>query len=338
MGETTIKDVARRAGVSVATVSRVINNSNNVRSETVSRVHEAIEAVRYIPNIAARNLKTDSSNLVAFLISNIANNHFTTMAKVIDANLRKAGYSLMVCSTEDDPSLELQYLKRVQSQNVAGVILNTTGKNDGYVCELSKTIPIALVDRSVGSPDFVGDFVGSNGRGGVYMLTEHLIKQGHRKIAILTSDLSTSTGRERLAGFTEAMQKIGVTVDDHYPYSYNSGHFNEEGGIAGCKFLMSLPDPPTAIVVANNDMAIGAYRYLHNSGYSVPEDVSVVSFGNIRYSDLFRIQPTFVTLNPAFIAEKASGMLLSRIENPGIGYREVIFEPLLKINSSTREV
>lgn len=338
MGEATIKDVARRAGCSVATVSRVINNSNNVRSETVLRVQEAIEAVNYIPNFAARNLKTDSRNIVAFLISNIANTHFTKMAKVIDANLRKEGYSLMVCSTEDDPELELQYLKRAQSQNVAGVILNTTGKNDEYVSELSRTMPIALVDRSIGGADFVGDFVGSNGSGGVYMLTEHLINLGHRKIAILTSDLSTSTGRERLAGFVDAMQKIGITVDDHYLYYYNSGHFNEEGGMAGCNYLMNLPDPPTAIVVANNDMAIGTYRYLHNSGYSVPEDVSVVSFGNISYSDLFRIEPTFVTLNPSFIAEKASKMLLSRIKQPALGHREVIFEPLLMVNASTRKI
>lgn len=338
MGEATIKDVARQAGVSVATVSRVINNSDNVRSETVQRVFKAIEAVNYVPNISARNLKTDSSSIIAFLISNISNTHFTKMAKVIDGNLRKAGYNLMVCSTDDDPELELQYLKRIQSLNVRGAILNTTGKNDEYICELSKKMPITLVDRSIDSPEFVGDFVGSNGRGGVFALTEHLLSQGHRKVAFLSSDLSTSTGRERLAGFTEAMANVGTSIDSQYEYLFNSGHFNEEGGVSGCKYLMSLPNPPSAIVVANNAMAIGAYRYLNSNGYSVPDDVSVVSFGNISNSDLFHIQPTFVTLNPVFIAEKASAMLLSRIKKPEIGYREVIFEPQMKLNASTKEI
>lgn len=338
MSVATIKDVARHAGVSTATVSRVINNSGFVRPDTVQKVLSAIEEIQYVPNITARNLKNDSSSIIAFLISNISNTHFTIMAKTIDSILRNAGYSLMVSSTDDDPKTEIEQLKRMQSLNVQGIILNTTGRNDKLVAELSEKIPMVLVDRSVSSLEFRGDFVGSNGYSGVYDITEHLIDRGHRRIAIISSDLSTSTGRERLAGFSAAMKKIGVTVDDHYIYNFNSGHFNEEGGIRGCKYLMELEEPPTAIVVSNNDMAIGVYKYLARHNYRIPQDVSVASFGNINNSDLFKVQPTFATLNPMFIGEKAANLILSRISNPAVGAREVIFEPLMVIKDSTRSL
>lgn len=334
----TIKDVAKQAGVSVATVSRVINNSESVRPDTVQRVRDAIEKVNYVPNNVARNLKTDTSNIIGLLVSNLGNPHFTKMAQSIEATLRGKGFSLMVCSTDDDPEKEISYLQKMLSMNVDGIILNTTGKSNQRICELSHRIPIALVDRSISCPDFSGDFVGSNGFAGVQALTKHLIDKGHRDIAIITSNLSTSTGRERLAGFCDAMKSVGITVDDNYIYRYSAGNFNEDSGIAACKHFMSLEHRPTAIVVANNEMAIGVYKYLHEKGFSVPEDVSIVSFGNISNSELFKVQPTFATLNPSFIGEKAASLILSRISNPSLGNREVIFEPLVILNESTAAI
>lgn len=332
----TIKDVARQAGVSTATVSRVINNSKSVSPETAKKVQDVISACNYVPNVVARNLKTESSGVVGLVVSNIANPHFTKMAKAIESALREKGKTLMVSSTDDDPNIERTYLQQLISMNADGILLNTTGKNDDWVSQLSKKISIVLVDRSVQSQDFSGDFVGSNGFAGVQALTRHLIERGHRDIAIITSNLAVSTGRERLAGFCSSMQEIGITVDEHYSYRYSSGNFTQESGIDACRSLMSLPKPPTAIVVANNEMAIGVYKYLLDKGYSVPDDVSVVSFGNIVNSELFKIQPTFATLNPTFIGEKAVTLLLSRMERPGCNSREVIFEPLIVSNGSTR--
>lgn len=334
----TIKDVAKQAGVSTATVSRVINNAEGVRPDTVQKVRDAINKVNYIPNNVARNLKTDTSNVIGLLVSNLGNPHFTKMAKAIEATLRDKGISLMVCSTDDDPKKELSYLQQMIGMNVDGIILNTTGENNDRICELSHNIPITLVDRSIPNDDFTGDFVGSNGFGGVRALTKHLIDRGHRDIAIITSNLATSTGRERLAGFCDAMLSIGVTVDDQYVYRYSAGNFDEDSGVAACKHFMSLDQRPTAIVVANNEMAIGVYKYLQEKGVRVPDDVSVVSFGNISNSELFKIQPTFATLNPTFIGEKAAKLIQSRISNPAAGSREVIFEPLLVLNESTAAI
>lgn len=341
MGETTtatIKDVARAAGVSVATVSRVINNLGVVRKSTEDRVRKAIEETNYIPNAAATGLKTNSSKMIGFLISNIMNPHFTIMAKVIERTLRQRGYSLIVSSTDDDPAKEIHMLQCLQGLNVDGIILNTTGCNDEFVADLSTRIPMVLVDRSIRCPELIGDFVGSNGFDGVRALTEHLISRGHTRIGIITSNLSTSTGRERLEGFSAAMRSIGVTVDEKYPLRYSGEHFNEDDGASGCNYLMNLPEPPTAIVVANNAMVIGAYKYLNLRRIAVPDDVSIVSFGNINNSDLFRVQPTFATLNPSFIGEKAADLLLSRMEQPARGNREVFFEPLLVQGESTRSI
>ncbi|NBJ92803.1 LacI family DNA-binding transcriptional regulator [Parablautia muri] len=334
--EATIKDVARQAGVSTATVSRVINNTGGVRSDTVKRVMDAVKYVNYVPNIMARNLKTESSTIIGFVISNISNTHFTKMANKIESILREQGLNLIVCNTADDPNLELDHLQRMIAMHADGIILNTTCKNNDWICELSHKIPMVLVDRNITDPVFLGDFVGSNGYGGVMDLTKHLIEKGHRDIAIITSDLSTSTGRERLNGFSAAMRTIGIVVDDYYIYRYDSQHFSEEDGVAGCQYLMGLEKRPTAIVVINNEMTIGVYKYLHNNDISVPDDISVVSYGNINNSDLFRVEPTFATLNPNFIGEKAANLLLSRIEAPGRGNREIIFEPLLVVNESTK--
>lgn len=338
MDKITIKDVAVRAGVSVATVSRVINNADSVRAKTAERVLAAIKEIDYIPNAAARSLKTATNPSIGFIVSNISNSHFTKMARTIENRLRESGHSLFIASTDDNPQSEHECLRQMVNTNVAGIILNTTGKNDALVCDLSKKTPFVLVDRTVSDSNFRGDFVGSNGFGGIRALTCHLFQHGHRKIAFITSDLSTSTGRERLGGFVNAMHSIGITVDEQYEYLYTAGCFNETGGWDGCHYLMNLPKRPTAIVVANNQMAIGVYKYLYHHHISVPEDVSVVSYGNISNSDLFRKEPTIVTLDPTFIGDRAAKLLLSRIQQPDTGNRESIFEPLLIINETTRAV
>jgi LacI family transcriptional regulator len=336
MVDTTIKDVAKRAGVSIATVSRVINRVPSVRPETIKRVHDAIADINYVPNATARNLKIDKTKMVGLLISNISNAHFTSMAKSVEKFLRTEGYSVIVCSTDDDPQMELTYLYRLLSLRIEGLILNTTGQNNDYIAEMSHILPIVLVDRSIQSMNFNGDFIGSNNYDGVQSLTRHLIDCGHRKIGIITSNLLVSTGRERLKGFVDTMESIDVEVDENYLYRYDSKFSNVEGGIDGCKYLMSLNERPTAIVAANNDTAIGVYKYLHANHISVPGDVSVVSYGNINNCELFRVEPTYTTLNPNFIGEKAANYLLSRVKNQNLGSREVIFEPLLIINESTR--
>lgn len=172
----------------------------------------------------------------------------------------------------------------------------------------------------------------------MFALTRHLIDSGHRRIRFIHPSLIVSTAKERLLGFRDAMRTIGIAVDDAYPYCYEGRHFTEEDGVDGCGYLMSLETPPTAIIAGNNDMAPGIYKYLYQHQIRVPEDISVVSYGNIENSELFRIQPTYATLNPYFLGEKAVAHLLSRIERRDPGKREVIFEAQLIVRDSTRAI
>lgn len=338
MNNITIKDVAKKASVSTATVSRVVNGFSNVKPETAKLVMDAIEELNFYPNNVAKNLKVNQTKAIGLIISNISNSHFAQMSKTIDRVLHAQNFGLVVCNTDDDPALEREYINRLIGLRVDGIILNTSGLNDGFVSGISKQIPVVLVDRNITDPDFEGDFVGSNGFAGVQSLTRHLIELGHRDIGIITSNLNTSTGRERLDGFKATMKEIGINIDEDYPYRFDAGNFNIDGGIEGCRYLMNLEKKPTAIVVANNDMAIGCYKYLRANNYRVPEDVSVVSYGNISNSDLFPKEPTCTTLNPSFLGEKAASLLLSRIVNKPKGNREVIFEPVLMVNATTKAI
>lgn len=335
MSKLTIQDVAREAGVSVATVSRAINGSGSVREETAQKIKRVIDQIGYVPNVSARNLKTDRSMMFAFVISSIANQHFTKMALTIEKIIRAYGYDFLIFSTEDNAEHERAFLHRLLGLNVDGLILNTTNRNDALVAELSQSIPTVLIDRQISAPNFKGDVVISNNISGMISMIQHLLTIGHRKIGIINSSLDVSTGRERFLGFQKAMQAAGIKVDDHYPYRFDSNIFNEEGGVEGCKNLMSLKDRPSAIVVCNNTMAIGAYKYLRSQGFSVPEDVSVISYGNIENCDLYAVAPSYVTLNPSFLGEKAAQFLLERIDSPDRNNREVVFEPLLVLNEST---
>ena len=334
----TIKDVAKYANVSTGTVSRVINNDPGVRPKTRDKVKEAIQQINYVPNATARNLKTAKSMIIGLLISDISNTHFTSIAVILETILREQGYSVIVCNTDDDAKQELDYLYRMMSLQVDGLVLNTTSHNNEYISEISHKVPIVLIERNISNPNFNGDIISSNNFSGTQALTRQLIDCGHRKIGIINGDLRLSTGVERLNGFIETMKEIGVTVDDNYPYCYNSEHFNMNGGIQGCQYLMNLPGRPTAIIVTNNSMATGVYKYLRINNYSVPDDVSVLSYGNIENSEIYYVEPGYATLNPYFIGEKAARYLLTRIQQPDTNNREVIFEPSLIVNQSVKSL
>lgn len=338
MAKATIKDVAKYANVSIGTVSHVINHEGSVKEATKQKVMDAISALGYIPNASARSLRSEKSNVIGLVVSDISNIHFTYMAKVIEDALQKEDFSLVICSTDDDPAQELRHLQRLREMRVDGIIINTTGGNDAYIVQLSHILPIVLIERKICNPRLRGDLVTSNNYDGVYTMTQLLIDSGHKRIGIINADLQVSTGKERFAGFQAAMSGVGISVDENYRYRYDCHIFRMESGMAGCKALMSLTPPPTAIVVTNNTLAIGVYKYLRQSNFSVPDDVSVLSYGNIANDDLFYVRPGYTTLNPAFIGEKAASCLLSRIKNSETQNREIIFEPLLIRNNSVKEI
>lgn len=338
MNEPTIKDVAKAAGVSTATVSRVINGTGTVRPGTTAKVKKAIQDMNYIQNSMATSLKLNKTKMIGFIVSNICNSHFTYMAKAIESILNTENYSLIVCNTDDNPELEKRHIQRLMEYHVDGLIINTTCMNDEYIEKISQTVPVVLVSRRINSNTFRGDFVGSNNFEGMKLLTRHLLDLGHKQIGLITSDLKFSTGKERLDGFKSAMSEANIVVDDSYIYRYDGCLFNELDGMDGCRYLLGLSPRPTAIVVANNAMAIGAFKFLRTARIQIPEQLSVVSYGNISNSELFWLTPTIVTLSSTYIGNEAAKNLISRIKNSHMGNREIVYEPTFKIGDTSRAI
>ena len=335
MGSATVKDVAMRAGVSTATVSRVISGSVNVSQELSERVKNAAKELDYYPNVIARSLKTDSTSTIAYIVSDISNAAFTAMAKAIEDIIEPKGYMLLMCSTDHKSEKERRYLRLAQEKKVEGIIINTTGKNNALVASMSQRIPMVLSNRRVDEEGFHGDFVDNDNYDGAFSLTKHLIELGHRRIGAINGDLSLSTGRERYAGHLEALRKYGLAGEGASAYMYE-GYFSAQDGYRGGEYLMSLSEPPTAIVVMNNEMLIGALRFFREAGIQIPQNLSVVSYGNIVYRDLFYVQPTYATLDPASIGKRLGELLVERIDKKNeLANREVRFVPHLVLGNST---
>lgn len=334
MAEITIADVARHAGVSIATVSRVLNDLPGVRPKTIEKVKKAALECHYISRQAARTTNYELNKVIGILVSDITNSHFSSLSKVVSSIMHEHGYRVIICSTNDDPQQELNLLQQMMDWHICGLILNTTNRINDFIIALSQNIPVVLIERNINDNEFRGDCISSNNQSGVATLTQHMLQHGHRKIGIINAKSPASSALERLSGFVQTMKNVGITVDSEYPYQYISERFNMEGGFIGGRYLMNLPDPPTGIIATNNSLALGLYKYLRINNIDVPQKVSILSYGNIANSELMYISPGFVTLDPYYIGEKAANCLLSRIAEPDLRNRSVIFEPSLSSHNS----
>lgn len=339
MNKVTIKDVAEFAGVSIATVSRVVNKNYIVSDAVEKKVVKAIKELNYYPNSIARSLKVNSTNMIGFLVSDISNTYFTTMAKALEDVVNKESYNLIVCSTENKKERELAYLELLKSKQVDALVLNTTGLNEDYVISMSNSFPVVTVNRRIinSSFSFKGDFVDSDNIQGTYILTKHLLSLGHRKIFVINGASHLSTGYERYEGFKKAMNEIGLKINGDYIYSYE-GDFTLESGFQGAASMMRLDDRPTALLVMNNMMAIGALKYLKLHGIDIPNELSIASYGNIENLELMSIQPSIISFDPTNIGTKIGELILERISDRSLANREIIYQPLLIIGNGIRSI
>ena len=334
MNKPTIKDVASLAGVSIATVSRVLNHNSTVNEELAEKVNQAVKQLGYYPNFIARTLKSEGTKTVGFVISDIANSFFTIMARAVEDVLTSHGYNMIVCSTDGNQQREHQYLSWLREKQVDGIIINISGKNNELLTEISSQIPIALFGRKITHPGFIGDFVDNDNFTGMRELTGHLIGLGHRRIGLLNGQNYVSSAQERLAGFVSAMREIGVVVDDSYEYLY-TGNFNRlNSAMEGTRYLYEKG--ATAIITANNLLALGALQFCHANQICVPEQISLCSFGSIANRELLYIQPTCIEQSPASMGARLGELIIERIESKNqLPNREIRFAtPLILGNGS----
>ena len=328
MNKPTIKDVAAAAGVSIATVSRVLNHNPNVNEELSERVNQVVRELGYYPNLVARTLKNEGTKTIGYVVSDIANSFFTLMARGVEDVLTGHGYNMIVCSTDGNQEREHQYLSWLREKQVDGIIINISGKNNDLLTEISRQTPVALFGRKITNTDFIGDFVDNDNFTGLQDLTCHLLELGHKKIGLLNGQPYVSSSQERLAGFVSAMRRIGVNVTEDYPYLY-SGNFNRlSSGHEGAKFLYEKG--ATAIVAANNLLALGALQFCKHEKVDVPGQLSLCSFGTIENHDLLYVQPTCIEQSPASMGSRLAELIVERIESKNIvANREIRFSTTL---------
>lgn len=330
-----IEDVARRAGVSPSTASRVVRNQANVTAVTRERVLRAVADLNYIPNAVARGLKQSRSDLIALIITDIMSPFFTAVARGAEDAAREAGLSLVLGNSEEDPDLEAKYLRVIGERRVDGVILVPTDQAAGALARsLPHEIPIVLFDRSL--PGFRADVVRCDTRAGTFALCHHLLFLGYRRIAIVGGMPTIQTWPERVAGYQAALREAGLPTPEDLVIP---GNYNRDGGTEAVRILLGQRERPDAIIAGNAQIALGVLDELVASGCRVPEDVGVATIDDPFPASTFVPRLTIVE-QPGYEMGKAAVRLLTarldpvrRVEPP----REVVFETTLRIGTSCGE-
>jgi LacI family transcriptional regulator len=329
-----IQDVARQAGVSISTVSRVLNGTAKVNNEVKKRVEASMQALAYQPNPAARSLRTNRSRIIGLLISDIQNPFFMRLIQGVEEEALRHEYSLILCNSNESPQREQQYLDVLYAERVAGAIIVPTRERLGEPTLTKfreRNIPIVAVDRRVKDKGVDAVLV-DNVRGAQEAVT-HLINNGYRRIGAVTGPLIVTTGRDRLEGYRQALQEAGITPD---PALERSGTFDSETGRKLTTELLRLQPAIEALFVGNNLLTLGALEAIHAYNLQVPNDIALVGYDETYWAALGSLSLTTV-MQPAYELGSAAALrLFHHLQNPAIQSRqEVMLAPSLVVRGST---
>lgn len=306
----TIKDVARRAGVAISTVSAVINRSAPVSAGTVARVQRAITDIGYLPHGAAQSLRSGQSRVIGLILPDIMNPHFAAVARVVEAQSLAAGYMAAVYSTSEDFDIEAKILRMMRHQRVAGLIIIPTRSDAAHGARLRSQIhvPTILLDSYVEGLGY--DVVKLDNRLAGRIATEHLLELGHRRIAVTTGRDNIITGVDRLQGYVDAYRARDLPIDEKL---FLPGRFDQAVAREATLAAMQQKDRPTAVFALSNMMALGVYHALRDLGVRVPQDVSVISIDDFEFAEIMNPPPTVVAAPVAVMAQQAIVQLLEEI-------------------------
>jgi LacI family transcriptional regulator len=314
---TTLHEVAQRAGVSAMTVSRVVNGRGRVDSETRQRVEEAIQALDYVPNRIARGLISQKTQTIGIIVPDIVNPFFAPVVRGAESAARKAGYRILLCNSEGDLRLEREYIEDLVAHRVEGLLLAPANdrSRSSILSLLRGGFPLVLIDRAL--PDADCDLIVSDNVQGARRLIEHLIAVGHREIAHVSDAEDTSTGRERLRGYREALEAAGIPFQLELVIRTTVDRI---GGYRAAQEILARDPLPTAIFAVNNMTAVGTMEALRERSLSVPKDMGLVCFDDVEHlavlSPILTVidQPaeTFGSLGVQLLLERMTGKANSR--------------------------
>lgn len=324
-----IKDVAEAAGVSTATVSRVLSNGLHVRQEVRDRVMETVERMGYRPNLVARSLRSQQSNTIGLIVSDIRNPFFTSISRAVEDTAYEQGISVFLCNTDENPEKETMYLNLMRDEGVAGIIFSPTRQTITNLSISRFDFPIVVVDRSIPNGDV--DVVLLDNVDAAYRLTQHLIENGYRRIAAICGETS-ATGPERRSGYEKALRAHGLSP---IPELVKYAQPKIEAGYATTLKMLDAAQPPDALFTTNSLLAAGALQAIRERQLTIPDDIALVTFDETTWASL--VQPAITLIDqPTYeIGKTAAELLLQRIADPTRSTRQVILKGQLLVRGSS---
>lgn len=330
-----IKDVAREANVSVATVSRVLNNIPLVNDETKKRVLDAIERTGYKPNAIARSLKMQKTNTFGIMIPDISRPYYTQVVRGVEDICNIYDYNIILCNTDSEPLKEEKYFDVFIEKQVDGILYIGKGLSQNMVNKIQQNkVPVVLGAVK----DVMGRYhsVAINNELASYELTSYLIENGHTRIAFFTDEDETSyVAQERKKGYVKALKKNNIKENPIYELK---GKYSIKGGYDLMEELLNNSELPTAVVALNDEMAIGAVRKLEDSGKNVPGDMSVVGFNNFQLSEWFKPGITTIAQPMYDIGAICARILIKVINNSKVDEKAVTVPHELIIRDSVKKI
>lgn len=327
----TMKHVAERAGVSVSTVSHVINNTRVVSDDVRERVLAIVAEMRYIPSAVARSLKNDKTGTIGMMVPNNSNPYFAELIQGIEDAAFKRGYNIILCNAYDDPKKQAAYLRVLIEKRIDGLILVASGADDELTQLLGHlSIPIVLVDREVAGID--ADFIQADHERGGYLATKYLLDLGHREIACVSGPTELPPSRDRVVGYLRALKEAGLKF--RLDYLVRSD-FTSEGGYAAFQQLLALRKPPTAIFASNDLMAIGGLCAANEARVRIPEDLSVIGYDDIALASYSTPRLTTVSQPKYQMGQLITQALLDRITGANAPPRRQLVQTDLVARQST---
>ncbi|REJ10327.1 LacI family DNA-binding transcriptional regulator [Halobacillus trueperi] len=324
-----MSDVAKLAGVSTATVSRVLRNPDTVTPSTKEKVLEAINQLNYQPNMLARHFRRTETNTILVLVPNISNTVFSEIVGGIEEEAAQNGYRVLLRNTNNQLENEYASIEHLKQRQVDGMIMLSPKLDEETLIEISHQYPIVLATAHLETPTI--PFVSIDNVGSSEKATEHLIRLGHRWVAHISGPMYSLISRNRYEGYQNAMKKHGLNPEDKF---VREGEFTYESGYEHMLDLLSQKEVPTAVYAASDDMAIGAINAANELGVKVPEDLAVVGFDNIKFASMFNPSLTTIAQPLHGMGQRSMELLLKKLNGEAISQTEHVLPDKLIIRNS----
>ncbi|PUX01639.1 transcriptional regulator RbsR [Cronobacter malonaticus] len=327
----TMKDVARLAGVSTSTVSHVINKDRFVSEAIRLRVEDAIRTLNYAPSALARSLKLNQTRTIGMLITASSNPFFSELVRGVERSCFERGYSLVLCNTDGDEQRMNRNLETLLQKRVDGLLLlcTETHQPSPAIMKRYPAIPTVMMDWS--PFDGGSDVIQDNSLLGGDIATRYLIDKGYTRIACVTGPLDKTPARLRLEGYRTAMQRAGLPVAEGYEVI---GDFEFAGGLRAMQSLLALPEPPQAVFMGNDAMAVGAYQALYQAGLRIPQDIALVGYDDIELASYMTPPLTTIYQPKDELGELAIDVLIHRMAQPELQQQRLQLTPVLTVRGS----